>query len=195
MAWTRTRLEMPAITGDPSVLLATPTPDGGWTPRLDRTVTGGQVSLVSTLSPRPSSGVASCPCCGSELSGCVHPQACLSRPEGHLWSAVFRCRLLSRLDGLPAGITVEGATPPRRVLIVRHCVRRLTSSRAAPAAKKGGSLPPLPPPPGAAHGRGTDTAGAAPPRLSQPTRGIRANPCPIRLSRQGPDHSSEGTAL
>ena len=37
-----------------------------------------------------------------------------------------------------------------------------------------------------------DTPDAAPPRLSQPTRGIRANPCPIRLSRQGPDHSSEG---
>ena len=35
MAWTRTRLEVPAITGDPSVLLAAPPPDGGWTPRLD----------------------------------------------------------------------------------------------------------------------------------------------------------------
>ena len=177
---------MPAITGDPSVLLATPTPDGGWTPRLDRTVTGGQVSLVSTLSPRPSSGVASCPCCGSELSGCVHPQACLSRPEGHLWSAVFRCRLLSRLDGLPAGITVEGATPPRRVLIVRHCVRRLTSSRAAPAAKKGGSLPPPAP-----HlvrravAPGEEGTREAQPRfaLSKRRRGIHANPCPTRISR------------
>ena len=29
--------------------------------------------------------------------------------------------------------------------------------------------------------------------LSQPTRGIHANPLPIRLSRQGPDHSSEGS--
>ena len=43
MAWTRTRLEVPAIAGDPPVLLATPPPDGGWTPRLDRTVTRGQV--------------------------------------------------------------------------------------------------------------------------------------------------------
>ena len=50
MAWTRTRLEVPAITGDPSVLLAAPPPDGGWTPRLGRTVTGGQVSRVSILS-------------------------------------------------------------------------------------------------------------------------------------------------
>ncbi len=41
MAWTRTRLEVPAITGDPSVLLAAPPPDGGWTPRLGRTVTIG----------------------------------------------------------------------------------------------------------------------------------------------------------
>ncbi len=39
MAWTRTRLEVRAITGDPSVLLAVPPPDGGWTPRPDRTVT------------------------------------------------------------------------------------------------------------------------------------------------------------
>ena len=42
-------------------------------------------------------------------------------------------------------------------------------------------------------GRRGDTPGAAPPRVSQPTRGIRANPRPIRLSRQGPDHSSEGS--
>ena len=39
MAWIRARLEVPAITGDGSVLLVAPPPDGGWTPRLDRTVT------------------------------------------------------------------------------------------------------------------------------------------------------------
>ena len=39
MAWTRTRLEVPAITGDPSILLAVPPPDGGWIPRLGQTVT------------------------------------------------------------------------------------------------------------------------------------------------------------
>ena len=49
-----------------------------------------------------------------------------------------RPHFMVSLTCLPAGITVEGATPPRRVLIVRHCVRRLTSSRAAPADKKGG---------------------------------------------------------
>ena len=36
-------------------------------------------------------------------------------------------------------------------------------------------------------------AGRPPPRWLQPTRGIRANSCPIRLSGQGPDHSSEGS--
>ena len=72
MARTRTRLEVPAITGDPSVLLAAPPPDGGWTPRLDRTVTAGQVSRESTLSPRPSGGVASYLCCESEIIVCDH---------------------------------------------------------------------------------------------------------------------------
>ena len=43
MAWTRTRLEVPAITGDPSVLLAGPPPDGEWAPRLGRTVTSVNV--------------------------------------------------------------------------------------------------------------------------------------------------------
>ena len=64
MAWTRTRLEVPAITGDPSVLLGTPPPDGGWTPRLDRTVTVDRsydVATPETLRPRPSSGVVGCP--------------------------------------------------------------------------------------------------------------------------------------
>ena len=55
--------------------------------------------------------MASCPCCGSELLGGVHPLGLPLSPPGRLWSAVFRCRLPGRLDGLPAGITVEGATP------------------------------------------------------------------------------------
>lgn len=38
-------------------------------------VTGGQISRGSTLSPGPSSGMASCPCCGSEISSSVHPAA------------------------------------------------------------------------------------------------------------------------
>ena len=71
-------------------------------------------------------------------------------------------------------------------------VEHLPLPGGAPAPKNTGSLPPLTPPPGAAHRRGGDTLGAAPPRLSQPTREIRANPPPTRLSRQGPDHSSEG---
>ena len=73
MAWTRTRLEVPEITGDPSVQLATPPPDSRWTPRLGRTVTDGQVSRVSTLSPMPSSVVANCPCGGSEIFVYIDP--------------------------------------------------------------------------------------------------------------------------
>ena len=42
---------MPAIAGDPPVLLATPPPDAGWTPRLGRTVTGGPQLLVGTIRP------------------------------------------------------------------------------------------------------------------------------------------------
>jgi len=44
-------------------------------------------------------------------------------------------------------------------------------------------------------GRGGDTPAAAPPRLSQPTRGIRANTCPMRVSGHSLDHNGEGFAL
>ena len=44
-------------------------------------------------------------------------------------------------------------------------------------------------------GRRGATPGGGPPRVSQPTRGIRANPRPIRLSRQGPDHNGEDSVL
>ena len=77
-----------------------------------------------------------------DMGLCASPKACLSRPEGHLWSAVFCCRLPGRLDSLPAGITVEGATPPRGGLTVNCEVKRLTLPDAALAVKKGGSLPP-----------------------------------------------------
>ena len=55
-SWTRTRLEVPAIAGDPPVLLAPPPPDGGWTPRLDRTVTAANVlnGLMDSCSIRGS---------------------------------------------------------------------------------------------------------------------------------------------
>ena len=36
---------------------------------------------------KPTSGVASCPCGGSEVLGCMHPPAHRSWPEGHLWTA------------------------------------------------------------------------------------------------------------
>ena len=68
----------------------------------------------------------------------------------------------------------------------------LTPPRWRTSGQKRGVAPSTFFPPVRRAGRGGDTPGAAPPRSSQPTRGIRANPCPIRLSRQGPDHSSEG---
>jgi len=77
-------------------------------------------------------------------------------------------------------------------------VHHLPLPGGAPAPKIRGSLSPLPPPPGAAPRRAVrGGTREAQPRfaLSQLARGIRANPCPIRLSRQGPDHSSKGSAL
>ena len=66
---------------------------------------------------------------------------------------------------------------------------------AAPAVKKGGSLPPPSSLPCGAPGEAGTSEAQPRFTFSQPTRGIRANPLPIRLSRQGPDHSSEGRTL
>ena len=44
-------------------------------------------------------------------------------------------------------------------------------------------------------GRGGDTPAAAPLRLAQPARGIRANPRPMRVSGHSLDHNGEGSAL
>ena len=56
----------------------------------------------------------------------------------------FAVGFLADLTAFPQGSLWRERPPPRRVLIVRHCVRRLTSSRAAPADKKGGLPPPAP---------------------------------------------------
>ena len=53
----------------------------------------------------------------------------------------------------------------------------------APASKKGGVAPSTITRLVRCAGRGGDTRGAAPLRLSQRTQGIRSNPRPIRLSR------------
>ena len=93
---------------------------------------------------------------------------------------------------------MEGATPPRRVLIVRHCVRRLTLAGDAPASKKGGSLPPPAPflcgASSAADGEGTREAQ---PRfaVSRGTREIRVVPCPMRSFSEVLHHNGEGGAL
>ena len=70
-----------------------------------------------------------------------------------------------------------GSDPPRRVLIVRHCVRRLTLAGDVPASKKGGSLPPLSPPlvrRAAAPGEAGDRRGGALLRFTAVDSG---NPC------------------
>ena len=96
----------------------------------------------------------------------------------------------------PPGITVEGATPDGEGETVRIFMRATSPCPVAHQRQKawGRSLHFLPLQ-ARRSGRGGDTPGAVPPRSSQPTRGIRANPPPIRLSRHSPDHSSEGEAL
>ncbi len=57
--------------------------------------------------------LASYPCSGSEISGCVHSPGL---PLLGLGPSVVCCSsswLPGRLDDLPAGITVEGAPPPQ----------------------------------------------------------------------------------
>ena len=98
---------------------------------------------------------------------------------------------MSHCLSLPPGITVEGATPWGEVYRAPLCAPvNLPPSRTS--GGKRGVAPSTITRLVRRAGRGGDTPAAGPPRLSQPTRGIRANPLPIRLSRQGPDHSSEG---
>ena len=79
--------------------------------------------------------------------------------------------------------------------MVDFAVHHLPLPGAAPAAKIPGSLPPLPPPPVRRHDApceaGTRRAGALPRR----TRGIRANPLPMRIPGHILDHDGEGFAL
>ena len=57
------------------------------------------------------------------------------------WSCRWICRALSRAQWPSRQGWMDQERPPEAGLIVRHCVRRLTSSRAAPAAKRGGAPP------------------------------------------------------
>ena len=142
--------------------------------------------------------MASCPCCESEIVGSATLQACFPYPVVELRSAVSSLLGLAAASrplvcsmAFPPGITAEGATPKNGGEMVNFGVHHLPFPVAHQRLKSGGrSLHFLPLQARRAVQRGA-TLGTAPPRLSQPTRGIRANPCPIRLSRQGPDHSSE----
>ena len=103
------------------------------------------------------------------------------------------------LGCLPAGITVEGATPPRGGVSGGPKGGPLTPPRWRTSAEKGGgrSLHFLPLPCGATtrragRGRAMPAPHAALPRR---IRGIRANPRPMRVSGHSLDHNGEGFAL
>ena len=170
---------MPAITGDPSVLLAEPPPDGGWTPRLDRTVTG-QPSRYGHEEP------------GKSFVSGGH-----NGGQDALWKYL---RPLYKTSYITCRYSPQGSLwrerPPKRGgEVVDFGVHHLPLPGAAPAAKNRGSLPPPSSPPCDAPGEAGTREAQPRFALLQPTRGIRANPPPIRLSRQGPDHSSEARPL
>ena len=78
------------------------------------------------------------------------------------------------------------------------CLSPFTLPGGAPAPKIGGSLPPLPPPPVRRHDARVRRGRASPVphyALPQRTRGIRANPLPMRVSGHNLDHNSDGSAL
>ena len=93
---------MPAITGDPSVLLAPPPPDGGWTPRLDRTVTVGRNCSVTVRSSR-----------GGTLGTASSPQR--SMPVGLLSGLSHPARLLRPRLPLQRSVQQSLVQPPRQV--------------------------------------------------------------------------------
>ena len=68
-----------------------------------------------------------------------------------------------------AGITVEGATPPRGGLIARHCTRRFTLAGDALAEKRAGAIsPPAPLSCGALLRRARGRTREAQPRFAYP---------------------------
>ena len=102
------------------------------------------------------------------------------------------------LEAFPPGITVEGATPKTRGGRVARGLATFPPARGAPAAKMRGSLPPLPPLLCGATTRRARRGRAVPAPhypLPQRTRGIRANPLPMRLSGHNLDHTGEDFAL
>ena len=103
MAWTRTRLEVPEITGDLSIRLAAPPLDGGWTPRLGRAVTIGTVGpdRIATTGPlneptSPVSPQAARPAVSEREIGPGGVSGCSAMPESE---KVQPARLSSRIQG------------------------------------------------------------------------------------------------
>ena len=99
---------------------------------------------------------------------------------------------------LPAGITVEGATPRGEGRWCDHSGAPPSPARWRTSAEKTGVAPStFSPPVRRADAPGEAGTRGAAPRCALPhrTRGIRANPCPMRIARNSPDHNGEGGAL
>ena len=95
----------------------------------------------------------------------------------------------------PPGITVVRATPENGGEMVNFGVHHLPAPVAHQRRKNGGRSLHFLPRQARRTGRRRDTPGTAPPRVSQPTRGIRANPRPMRIPGHSLDHNGEGFAL
>jgi len=100
-----------------------------------------------------------------------------------------------RSMAFPPGITVEGATPETGGEMVNFGVHHLPCPVAHQRQKSGGRSLHFLPLQVRRTGRRRDTPGTAPPRLSQPTLGIRANTRPMRDFGHSLDHNGEGFAL
>ena len=104
----------------------------------------------------------------------------------------------SGLGRLPAGLTVEGATPDGEGRWCEHSGAPSPLPGGASAAKKmGRSLHQHPLPCGAPTRRAMRGTRRPTPYCPLPRRtlGIRANPRPMRISRNSLDHNGEGCAL
>ena len=151
MAWTRTRLEVPEITGDPSVQLATPPPDSGWTPRLGRTVTPDRAtkSQGNLFFSGGNNG-------GHEI---------VSKSISPIYTIFY----ITHRSSLQGSLWRERPSEKGRVR-VSFCLSPFTLPGGAPAPKIGRSLPPLPPPPVRRH----DAPGEAGTRGAPPRHGCRS---------------------
>ena len=97
--------------------------------------------------------------------------------------AVRGADFLAGSTAFPQGSLWRERPPFKGRVKVSFCVSPFTPPRCRTSGQKRGVAPSTNTPLVRRAGRGGDTRGAAPPRLSQRMRAIRSNPRPIRLSR------------